>query len=563
MIFNLLVALFIVLITLYMASQGLLTALLALITATFSSILAMALTEPLESLVGKVSIEYQRGLTFLLLFLITFGVTRVVADLIVTRNIKLPLLVNRITGGLIGFFVGMVVVGTLVIGIEQMPLPSTLLGYDRFPGSTNMQGLEPGVPTNAQAGVWFAPDQFTIALWNGASGRGLGGNRPFSAVHPNLSVESYGYRRNNQFASKRTVPPEQFEVPAVWASADPKDLTPLGIQLEGGGKKAVIARTVVTQGEKLERSAADVDAKYFRITPSQVRLVTDKGKQYYPIGYLEFGTQFVKLDLETGQLVDDFVRSKVAEDWVFQIGDDEKPVLIEMKQTARKELAEVKDKPLPPLAQGDYPQKPYQKERSSLAVNLSGVDAVTDGKVYVLRGATIRKEVDSEVRSAQGKVEDILSSMENGTGGWSNTEKPGLPSRSYFEEARRISINYIVNKDPKDSVQMDYALKVMLAGQFQSDAARSIPSLSSYVNGTLLPLFARVSTGNPIIAQGTLETGGKAQVTNIPKGKAVILTVARTEKAFYAWISDMEFSKGDQTLTLNPNQTQIKAVRQD
>lgn len=562
MIFNLLVLLLIVLITLYMATQGLLSTLLALFTAAFSSILAMALTEPLEFIVGKMSIEYQRGLTFLALFLLTFGATRVVADLVVPNNIKLPLLINRITGGVVGFFVAMIVVGTLVLGIEMMPLPSTLLGYDRFPGATNMQGLEPGKAASAQSGVWLSPDKFTLALWNGASGRGLGGNQAFAAVHPNLSVESYGYRRNNQFASKRTVPPEHLEVPAAWVSAEPADLRPLGIELEGG-KKAVMARVSITKGEKPERSAADSDETFFRITPSQVRLVTDKGDQYYPVGYLEFGTQFVKLDLETGQLVDDFVKNRVVQDWVFQIDADEKPVLIEVKRTARKALADVKDKPVTALAAADYPQKPYLKERSSLTVTVSGLENITEGRVYVMRSATTRKEVSGAVGSAHGKVQSILSEIENSSGGWTSAGKPGLPPREFFTNANRVAINNIVNKDPKEGVDWDNVILVMLAGQYESDPARSITSLSNFVKDTLVPLFASVSTGNPVVAQAPLEPGGKATVSNIPKGRALVFVVARTEKGFYAWTMPEDFAKGEKSMAFNPNDRVTKAERQE
>jgi len=261
MIFNLLVFLVIVLLTLYMATQGMVSAIIALITATFSSLLAMALTESLESLVGKVSLEFQRGLTFLAIYLLTFGITRVVADILIPRNIKVPLLVNRAVGGLIGFFASLVVVGTIIIGLEMLPLPTDLMGYNRFPAASNMQALDadgkpiPGTVAR-QSGVWLNPGRFTLAIWSGASGRGLGGARSFEDVHPDLSVESYGFRRNLQYASKRTVPPENFDVPAVWMSADPNHLKPLGIDA-GPGQRAVVARAVVTLGEKSSRSAAD------------------------------------------------------------------------------------------------------------------------------------------------------------------------------------------------------------------------------------------------------------------------------------------------------------------
>src|SRR6185369_11751111 len=100
MIFNVIVLVLIVLITLYLSTQGMLSSLLALATAMFSSILAMGLMEPLQGIIaGAWRGDYARGVTFLILFLVLFSVTRVVADLVVPKNIKVQLWVNRIVGG--------------------------------------------------------------------------------------------------------------------------------------------------------------------------------------------------------------------------------------------------------------------------------------------------------------------------------------------------------------------------------------------------------------------------------------------------------------------------------
>ena len=173
-------------------------ALLALATATFSSILAMALMEPLQGLIGSFRPNYTRGCTFLLVFLLAFSVTRIIADMVVVKNIKLSTLINRIVGGVIGFFTSLVVVGTLVLGLEMLPLPNDLMGFKRFPDDS-MQGVDSeGKPIIGEVArgdsVWLSPDRFVLAIYNGASGRSLGGNRAWASAHPDLSVESYGYR---------------------------------------------------------------------------------------------------------------------------------------------------------------------------------------------------------------------------------------------------------------------------------------------------------------------------------------------------------------------------------
>ena len=69
MLFNVLCLFLIVAITLYLATQGMLSSLLALTTATFSSILAMALMEPLHGLMAGYRPAFARGATLLLVFL--------------------------------------------------------------------------------------------------------------------------------------------------------------------------------------------------------------------------------------------------------------------------------------------------------------------------------------------------------------------------------------------------------------------------------------------------------------------------------------------------------------
>ena len=142
MALNVIVFLLLVLITLYLATQGMLSALLALATSIFASILAMALVEPLKGFIGGWRPDDARGITLLLLYVVAFSVTRVGADMAVPKNIKLPKLVNRVAGGVAGFFTSLVVVGTLLLGFEMLPVSRVLLGFDRFPGDNGMQAID-------------------------------------------------------------------------------------------------------------------------------------------------------------------------------------------------------------------------------------------------------------------------------------------------------------------------------------------------------------------------------------------------------------------------------------
>ena len=98
------------------------------------------------------------------------------------------------------------------------------------------------------------------------------------------------------------------------------------------------------------------------MSATQVRLITDKGNQYYPIGYMEQGRIFVPLPLNSGRVVDDFVQGQAVQDWVFQVKPDEKPTFIEMKElrVALSGAGFVKDVPVAALAVNSYPQAVLQ-----------------------------------------------------------------------------------------------------------------------------------------------------------------------------------------------------------
>src|SRR5262245_58539845 len=112
MMLNILSILMIVLIMLYLSSQGFLSSILALVTSLFASVLAMALFEPLQGFVAGYRPDYARGVTMLLIFFLGMSGLRIAADMIVPKNIVLPSWLDRSLGGVTGFLTGLIVVGT-------------------------------------------------------------------------------------------------------------------------------------------------------------------------------------------------------------------------------------------------------------------------------------------------------------------------------------------------------------------------------------------------------------------------------------------------------------------
>src|SRR5271170_2772845 len=417
MILNGVSLLLILLMAAYLGNQGVLSALLTLITATFASILAAAYFEPLQGLLAGWRPDYARGITFLLLFFLAFSGCRIAADMLILKNLKLPRLIDRAIGGVVGLFAGLVIVGSTLIGIQMLPLGTNLLGYDRFGGENGMQVYDDeGNGKNAVwnglaagSNIWLMPDNFTVGIWNLALGKALGGNQTFTSVHPNFLVESYGYRQTVQPGVAATLPPDLFSVQTAWVSSDPTYLSMF--KITDTDKALVMVRTEVKQGGDPPKVSANMgttgnDAKpYFFVTPTEVRLVTDKLRQYYPIGYLEKGSRFIVTPYDTGQLADDFPKDndKVVEDWLFEINSDEKPQFIEVKQLARVPLAGlIKDKPFGPTASSEYAPRTSRADQSTVVVHVTDTEgAKLDGiKVYILQPMITWRDAKSLVVSA-------------------------------------------------------------------------------------------------------------------------------------------------------------------
>jgi hypothetical protein len=537
---NIVVVILILLITLYLANQGLLTSLLALATSIFASILAMALLEPLQGVLAGWRPAYARGATFLVLFLVLFLALRFGADAAVPRNIKLSKNINRISGGVVGFFTSLVVVGTMLIGLEMLPIGRTVLGYDRFAGDRHMQAMAgdgriaPGEVARMN-NAWLAPDRLVLSIWSGAARGQIGLPSIFSVVHPDLSVESYGYR--NQFpGSMRYLPGELLSVPAngcAWFGAEKKLATGDGVVLPESGKRLLMVRTQIDSGTAEPKISYDSGSEqYVRISASQVRLVTNKGRQVYPVGYMEGGRTFVALPLDIGFLVDDFKNSKAIEDWVFQLAEDEGPALIEIKQLARAELHDPpKDAVAAPLASSEYPPHAYYKDLGTLKVTFDPKERTTlkAGRVYVVRaGATIADLPTFALTEADKHIVK-----------WNGQAKPGVPAPSEFSNATRFGQN-ILNGRPEDPVAFDQLIPMLLLGETQSNGEQNLQRLPGVFDTTIMDILTMKGTrkGSLIIGQAEADASGRAEIQKILPGKHTVVATLLTDKGFYVWVWD-------------------------
>src|ERR1035437_7719577 len=147
MLFNFIVLLVILRATAFFATQGLLSAVLAFITGAFASILAMGVFEPLQGMIEAYWPGLARGVTFLIVYVVIFAVCRFGADYAVPKKLKLPKIADTVGGGIVGFFAALVIVGTSVMGLEMLPVHTTILaiGSDQeYSNDGRLQGEKPG-----------------------------------------------------------------------------------------------------------------------------------------------------------------------------------------------------------------------------------------------------------------------------------------------------------------------------------------------------------------------------------------------------------------------------------
>lgn len=562
MLLNAVVLLLIVLITSYLATQGMLSSIIALITAMFSSILAMALLDATEGLVASWKPDLARGVTLLALFLVAFGVTRFAADALIPENIKLPVMANRVVGGVVGFFTSLVVVGTLLVGMEMLPLPRALMSFDRYPAESTMQktdaplvkGKPVGELATGHASIWFSPDQFVAGMWNVVSGKSLGGNHPWEDEHPALITELYGYRNSVVTGSRRSLPPDLFNVQGVWQSTDPKDLEGLGLSPIDSRSKLVLVRVKVDKGDKDPHIANDPNEDpYFRISATQIRLVAGKKegdkftdpKQYYPVGYLENGQTFVPLALDSGHLVEDFAGNSLIEDWIFLINPDETPSVAEMKELGHKELADVIKTGKPQnLARNNYPPLAYLKDLSTITAKFdAGSQKIESATVYLIDEASPLSAMEPELGRMYKNDEDIWSWIQGPSHGWSNKDVPGLPSPEIFRSAS-FTGQTIETEAPETKVPWVQALPIMLGGRAEADPERNMNIYRNYVEETLLPMWTSAKSGSPILHnQVTADASGNATMDRIVTGDYCVVAVMKTDRGFYFWAQTEQMSK--------------------
>ncbi|NNM85409.1 MAG: CvpA family protein [Phycisphaerales bacterium] len=548
MALQLVVILIIGLLTLFLANEGAFSALLLLCSSILASTLAMGVYEPASHLMPlKIqALGFARGATFLLVFLLGFSVLRGLFDYFVRTDVALPLWPNRLAGGVLGFFTAMVVVGSGLIGLQMLPLPTSIAGYDRYPSAKGMD--EPS------SGVWLDPDGFTQGIWELMSGNSLGGPKAFAEVHPDLLRELYGYRNTVQFSDWHTLPANLLKVPFASSIIKVNALEFLGIPDPSNGQ-IFLVRAFVNHGSQ-EPDVSSLQS-YFRITPTQVRLVTNMGRQYYPIGYLKYGLHFKPVNSQT-PIVDDYQPYKghrrVIENWVFRIGKHETPTLFEMKATARVALSPIIQASakgtLPTIAASYYPQHPYNNSTMTLTAKIpSGLGPV---KFVVLPTSIGMNQMEGLAHDALNRLDQIHHDLDvDHQPAWVNSVNniKGTPTAAAASQFYNVALR--INGTANDgTVSWSDALATLLASQVGQTTDQCRTRIVTYFNNSILPL---IKTQSSLIY--TTDVSGKiAKPLHVAPGSWTIIAWCFNSDGAWIWMKNITLhQQQNNAIDLGPN----------
>lgn len=521
MILTLLVLLLVACLTAFLATQGTLTALFTFFAAAFAAVLAIGVMPALAPIIGSLwRPDVGMGLSFLLVFTIVFAVLRIGTDALIPTDVNLPSIINRIGGGIIGFFASSVVFGALLIGIFMLPLPERILGSGDLSMSDDGQ-VEANMPF---------PVKLTAGILKLANGGSQGG-KELAAVYPDMPLALASYRHTVQAGAKTALLPDMVEVRG-WYVPNAAELKTRGIPTEKG--VPTVVRTAVKNNSDAG-SATDNDT-YFRITPAQVRLIArsttgSSFKQYNPIGMLEKGDRFVKLTddpLNQSLAEDPNDQNQILHDWVFALDDGYTPANIEIKAGGLASFDDkAEPKPLETLAGIKYPPRKYLKDQSTVQVQVKTDDGVlANAVVWVLTPSVERRNISL--------VQQAHTDVENKTSAAASSASPGTLSSGEY----RTDVNTLLevrNAAASEKIPWQRVLVPIIKSRTEvSDGRRNISVvLPNFIDQTLRKVI--LDSGTQVLMTKTGNDGMTARESIAP-GTYVFFGYASTEDAFRVWV---------------------------
>jgi hypothetical protein len=334
-------------------AQGLFGAMMSATIAIIAASLAIGYHENLvNALLGGAVGDYATAGAIAAIFALVYIIGRVITDKAIPGNVRLPLMVDRVGGAVVGLIAGLFTAGIVALVAQSLPFGPTVGGYARYQlDSSREVTVVPGGSSSGRAVDMVVLDQLDEDKFvdekkkkliipaddmvlgfvqKQSSGGSLAGARTLESVHPDYVDELFAQRLGVQVGAKRTAfngaGKAQVSVPDDGVFVVQQDLTKTQIDAElndlhqravnhqkTGRDVQLVVRVIFT------KDAADSDTNV-RVSPANVRLVAG-GQNVFPVGTLENGVLY-------SNKVDDFLIINVkgadaGADFVFFVNPDD------------------------------------------------------------------------------------------------------------------------------------------------------------------------------------------------------------------------------------------------
>ncbi|MCE5277000.1 MAG: CvpA family protein [Planctomycetaceae bacterium] len=295
--------------------QGLFNSGIMALLSLLCAAVALGWYEPLARAVLYDShMVYADALCLMGLFVLPLLVLRIIIDRLISRGIVFNHWVDSIGGALMGVLTGMLAFGVLFVALQMLPWGPSVIDYQPYDSSIDIQGNTDGHDGRQDSLAPLYPDEFVLGLTKMLSGGTLQtqGEWNFGRAHSDLLRELYCAR----YRVERTGPVKngsvteevtnrygrldarrgELQVVSVMECPDefvknwyPGDLRhPLLAAPARRGQKLYVVRV------KVSRAAAETEsgpvAGWWVLPLPHFRLVTDKGEDFYPLGYLAYAS---------------------------------------------------------------------------------------------------------------------------------------------------------------------------------------------------------------------------------------------------------------------------------
>ncbi len=282
---SLLAVILILAITFFQSTQGFFSAFIMTVLSLLAAATAFGFAENLYDLIlWERMPEYGHSVALMSIFIVSLLVMRLAADQLIRSEMLFPQWVARIGGTVFGFLTAMIVVGTLLIGVQLLPFDTAIMGFDRFDQTGGMKK------------VWLNPDGFVVGLVGHVSDSALSGRESFKEVHPHylaeIGLNRIAYMRSARHSADKGTPisiQSAYKVQTMYASG-------LGGDGDGGegrrpdkkGESPPVDSEWWGVGLQFSRGALE-RGKILRFTPAQIHLVGrarpgGPTSRHYPIG---------------------------------------------------------------------------------------------------------------------------------------------------------------------------------------------------------------------------------------------------------------------------------------